>query len=72
MVRRGALEMLIIKSPDDIPTRNLFRHGNFRAFHLYHALRIGVGAFEDIMAFVVYFVPGGNPETTCSSGVVRE
>jgi hypothetical protein len=33
-----------------VPTRNLLRHGNFRAFHLYHACRMGPMGFDDIMS----------------------
>jgi hypothetical protein len=31
-----------------VPTRNLFRHGNFNDFHLYHTCCIGVIGLDDI------------------------
>lgn len=32
-----------------LPTRNLFRHGSFRDFHLYQACRIGPAGLDDIL-----------------------
>lgn len=38
----------------DVPTRNLFRHGRRRAFHLYHVCNKGEICFEDICGQTVW------------------